>query len=302
MCTRCILQHLFSDNISSGHAGILLLPLPVYHRVALNLDKLAKWHHSSLPSFPKEISSSLCSSVHLTSLPNPLHHSTTTAWSRRRAQKEKKSSQRQAQKKSTLATMQKKSRSSSQGRQSCLRFRCHHYLCSTAGKPGISPITATAPVDFLKVITVALKGNAIEAFWAGTSFLLTSMVWQPNFAAFSHLWGRRPLLLVALTFFTVGSIVCALSKNFTMMLVGRLYKVLAGRHNCPHGIPHHRHGAPPRARELLCSHQHRLGDRQRSRSSGWRRPGPSRCLALDLLSQSTNRGRRLRGHHCLPQT
>ncbi len=72
-----------------------------------------------------------------------------------------------------------------------------------------------------KVITVALHGNAIEAFWAGTSFLLTSMVWQPNFVAFSHLWGRRPLLLLALTFFTVGSIVCAVSKNFTMMLVGR---------------------------------------------------------------------------------
>lgn len=72
-----------------------------------------------------------------------------------------------------------------------------------------------------KVITVALHGNAIEAFWAGTSFLLTSMVWQPNFVAFSHLWGRRPLLLSALTLFTVGSIVCAVSKNFTMMLVGR---------------------------------------------------------------------------------
>ena len=72
-----------------------------------------------------------------------------------------------------------------------------------------------------KVITVAIHGNAIEAFWAGTSFLLTSTVWQPNWVAFSHLWVRRPLLLLALTFFTVGSIVCAVSKNFTMMLVGR---------------------------------------------------------------------------------
>lgn len=82
-------------------------------------------------------------------------------------------------------------------------------------------LDATIVSVALPVITVALKGNAIEAFWAGTSFLLTSTVWQPNFVAFSHLWGRRPLLLVALTFFTVGSIVCAVSKNFTMMLVGR---------------------------------------------------------------------------------
>ena len=78
-----------------------------------------------------------------------------------------------------------------------------------------------APTDITQVITVALKGNAIQAFWAGTSFLLTSMVWQPNFVTFSHLWGRRPLLLVALTLFTVGSIVCATAKNFTAMLVGR---------------------------------------------------------------------------------
>ena len=47
------------------------------------------------------------------------------------------------------------------------------------------------------------------------------MVWQPNFVAFSHNWGRRPLLLIALTLFTVGSIVCAVSHNFTTMLVGR---------------------------------------------------------------------------------
>ncbi|KAL9609598.1 MAG: hypothetical protein Q9167_005641 [Letrouitia subvulpina] len=82
-------------------------------------------------------------------------------------------------------------------------------------------LDATVVSVALPVITVALHGDAIKAFWAGTSFLLTSMVWQPNFVAFSHNWGRRPLLLIALTLFTVGSIVCAVSHNFTAMLVGR---------------------------------------------------------------------------------
>ena len=76
-------------------------------------------------------------------------------------------------------------------------------------------------LTFSKVITVALHGNAIEAFWAGTSFLLASTVWQPNWVIFSHLWGRRPLVLLAISFFAIGSIVCAVSKDFTMMLVGR---------------------------------------------------------------------------------
>lgn len=46
-------------------------------------------------------------------------------------------------------------------------------------------------------------------------------MWQPNFVAFSRNWGRRPLLLLAVTLFTVGSIVCAVSRNFAMMLAGR---------------------------------------------------------------------------------
>ena len=69
--------------------------------------------------------------------------------------------------------------------------------------------------------TVTLKGDAIQAFWAGTSFLPTSMVQQPNFITFSHLWGRRPLLLFAIPLFTIGAIVCATAKTFTAMLAGR---------------------------------------------------------------------------------
>ena len=47
------------------------------------------------------------------------------------------------------------------------------------------------------------------------------MVWQPNFVAFSHTWGRRPLLVVALAMFTVGSVICATARNFTALLAGR---------------------------------------------------------------------------------
>lgn len=79
-------------------------------------------------------------------------------------------------------------------------------------------------VNLVKVITVALHGDAIHGFWTGTSFLLASMVWQPVFVAFSHNWGRRPLLLVALTLFAVGSIICAVSQNFAAMLAGRTIK------------------------------------------------------------------------------
>jgi MFS family permease len=73
-----------------------------------------------------------------------------------------------------------------------------------------------------------LKGTAIEAFWSGTSFLLASTVFQPNYASLSSIFGRRPLVLVALTLFFVGTVVCSVANNFTYMLVGRSIQGVGG--------------------------------------------------------------------------
>ncbi|KAL4736684.1 major facilitator superfamily domain-containing protein [Aspergillus similis] len=80
----------------------------------------------------------------------------------------------------------------------------------------------------LPIITQHLKGTAIEAFWSGTSFLLASTVFQPNFASLSSIFGRRPLVLVALTLFFVGTVVCSVAKDFTYMLVGRSIQGVGG--------------------------------------------------------------------------
>ncbi|KIV82200.1 hypothetical protein PV11_04327 [Exophiala sideris] len=82
-------------------------------------------------------------------------------------------------------------------------------------------LDATSLSVALPIIAQELNGRAIEAFWAGTSFLLASTVVQPILASFSHIFGRKPVLLISLTVFAIGAIVCALSKNFTHMLVGR---------------------------------------------------------------------------------
>lgn len=42
-----------------------------------------------------------------------------------------------------------------------------------------------------------------------------------NWASFSHIFGRRPVLLLALLGFAVGAILCAVAKSFTLMLIGR---------------------------------------------------------------------------------
>ena len=74
----------------------------------------------------------------------------------------------------------------------------------------------------------ALEGTAIEAFWAGTSFLLCSTIFQPSFAELSHIFGRKPLVMVALVFFLIGAIVAATSNSFGPLLVGRSLQGVGG--------------------------------------------------------------------------
>lgn len=49
----------------------------------------------------------------------------------------------------------------------------------------------------LPVIAQAIGGQAIDAFWAGTSFLLASTVSLPIYAALSHIFGRKQITLIA---------------------------------------------------------------------------------------------------------
>jgi hypothetical protein len=50
---------------------------------------------------------------------------------------------------------------------------------------------ATSLSVALPIMTVALGGTAIQAFWAGTSFLLASTVLQPSIASLSNIFGRK---------------------------------------------------------------------------------------------------------------
>jgi len=80
----------------------------------------------------------------------------------------------------------------------------------------------------LPKIAQALNGTAIEAFWAGTSFLLASTVFQPNFASFSHIFGRMPVIIAAITLFMVGVFMAALAQNFSILLAGRTIQGIGG--------------------------------------------------------------------------
>lgn len=100
----------------------------------------------------------------------------------------------------------------------------------------------------MQTLARSLNGSAIQAFWSGTSFLLCSTGWfaiqsmtgtmdwfwrgdivfQPSFASLSSIFGRKPILLIALTSFLVGTIVASCAQNFTQMLIGRSIQGFGG--------------------------------------------------------------------------
>ena len=79
-----------------------------------------------------------------------------------------------------------------------------------------------------QIMARALKGTAIQAFWAGTSFLLCSTIFQPSFAELSHIFGRKPLVMLALVLFLIGAIVAATANGFGPLLVGRSLQGVGG--------------------------------------------------------------------------
>ncbi|EOD43394.1 putative mfs multidrug transporter protein [Neofusicoccum parvum UCRNP2] len=110
-------------------------------------------------------------------------------------------------------------------------------------KPGLHFWLALAPIAVLAMmvsldgtsVSVALpimaehlNGSAIEAFWTGTSFLLSSSVFQLPIGALSEIFGRMYTLSGCIVFFLVGIIISSVSHGYTEMLVGRTLQGVGG--------------------------------------------------------------------------
>ncbi|OJD33107.1 mfs multidrug transporter [Diplodia corticola] len=92
----------------------------------------------------------------------------------------------------------------------------------------VSALDASSLSVALPTIAEELHGSGVEAFWSGTSFLLASTVFQPSFASFSEVFGRKPMLLIALALFTAGAIIAAVAQDFAVLLIGRTVQGIGG--------------------------------------------------------------------------
>lgn len=83
-----------------------------------------------------------------------------------------------------------------------------------------------AALDFTIVSTaiptIANQFDSAKGYtWIGSAYLLANAASTPLWGKLSDIWGRKPVLLVAVAVFFIGSLICATSIDMGMLIAGR---------------------------------------------------------------------------------
>ncbi|KAJ5929975.1 Efflux pump dotC [Penicillium verhagenii] len=78
--------------------------------------------------------------------------------------------------------------------------------------------------------TIADQFHATESgySWIAASYLLANASCIPLWGKVSDIWGRKPIILSANVLFLIGSLICALAKNLSMIIAGRAVQGIGG--------------------------------------------------------------------------
>ncbi|OAA43725.1 Major facilitator superfamily domain, general substrate transporter [Metarhizium rileyi] len=89
-------------------------------------------------------------------------------------------------------------------------------------------LDATALAVAVPVITHALHGTTLEAFWASLCFLLAVVAVMPIITSLSDVLGRQAPLYASFIVFIAGSIVFAVADSMGVLILGRVLQGLGG--------------------------------------------------------------------------
>lgn len=89
------------------------------------------------------------------------------------------------------------------------------YFCLFLASLDITVVTTALPT------IVSDLESSTGYVWIGGSYILSSTASGPIWSNLSDIWGRKPLLLISLTFFTTSSVVCARAKTIGELIAGR---------------------------------------------------------------------------------
>jgi len=86
----------------------------------------------------------------------------------------------------------------------------------------ISTVDAVILTVVLSNISVNLYGTSQQAFWSGTALLAIATITPPIFRMCSEIFEQQSNLQIALLFFIMGSLLCALALNMLVFICARL--------------------------------------------------------------------------------
>jgi len=75
----------------------------------------------------------------------------------------------------------------------------------------------------IRTIGDDLNGLSMQA-WVTTSFLITSTIATPLFGKLSDIYGRKPLFMLAISIFVLGSALCGLAQSMYMLAAFRAFQ------------------------------------------------------------------------------
>ncbi|WP_432881429.1 MFS transporter [Kribbella sp. CA-245084] len=106
-------------------------------------------------------------------------------------------------------------------------------------------ISQTIVVPLLPELPQITHSPASDVSWLITVTLLTGAVFTPLLGRAGDMYGKRRVLLIALSSMVIGSLLCAISSNLTVLIVGRAFQGAAVA-VVPLGISILRDELPPR--------------------------------------------------------
>lgn len=97
-------------------------------------------------------------------------------------------------------------------------------LCSAVFLAALDVTIVTVAIP-----TISEDFNSSAGYtWIGSAYLLANAATVPAWGKFSDIFGRKPILLTAVLIFWVGSLICGLSRNMAMLIVGRAIQGIGG--------------------------------------------------------------------------
>jgi hypothetical protein len=79
------------------------------------------------------------------------------------------------------------------------------------------------------VPTIAQEFHSTAGYtWIGSAYMLATAASAPMWGKISDIWGRKPIMLIAVGVFWVGSLLSAVSVNMAMLIVARAVQGVGG--------------------------------------------------------------------------